>query len=122
MKAFLEVTQWPDTEFNCNHVYWMDDARNKMYAYAKFGNPLDTMTFKTPIQIDTRGRKFEVVRNIYNWVDPKAVVTANPTWTIQGSKGDKYIVKKDGNSYTCTCPGYTYRGECKHVKEIANGS
>jgi hypothetical protein len=82
MKAFLEVTEWPDTEFNCNHVYWMDDARNKMYAYAKFGNPLDTMTFKTPIQIDTRGRKFEVVRNdIYGWSDPDLTISANPCFS-----------------------------------------
>jgi len=119
MKAFLEVTQWPDTQSNCNHVYWMDDARNKMYAYAKFGNPLDTMTFKTPIQIDTRGRKFEVVRNdIYGWSDPDLTISANPTWTITGTKGDKYIVEKDGSVYNCTCSGFKFRGACRHITEV----
>jgi hypothetical protein len=119
VKAFLEVTEWADTEFNCNHVYWMDDARNKMYAYAKFGNPLDTVTFKNPIQIDTRGRKFEVVRNdIYGWSDPDLTISANPTWTITGTKGDKYIVEKDGSVYNCTCSGFKFRGACRHITEV----
>jgi len=35
---------------------------------------------------------------------------------IEGSKGAKYYVNK--GEKTCTCPGYTYRGTCKHVKEL----
>jgi predicted nucleic acid-binding Zn finger protein len=35
---------------------------------------------------------------------------------VLGSKGAKYIVNLDDN--TCTCPGYTYRGDCKHIKEL----
>jgi hypothetical protein len=121
MKAFLEITEWADTPFNCNHVYWMDDARNKMHAYARFGNPLDTQTFKAPIQIDTRGRKFVEVRNdIYKWTSTVAEVTANPTWTIEGSKGAKYVVEKDGSVYNCTCAGFKFRGACRHIKEVQN--
>jgi hypothetical protein len=121
MKAFLEVTKWPDTTVaNCNHVYWMDDSKDKMYAYAKFGNPAETQTFRNPIRIDTRGRKFEIVRNIYNWADPKVQVTANPTWTITGSKGAKYVVEKDGSVYNCTCSGFKFRGACRHIQEVQN--
>ena len=121
MKAFLEITEWADTQFNCNHVYWMDDAKNKMYAYARFGNPKDTKAFKAPIQIDTRGRKFVEVRNdIYGWVDPEKEVSANPTWTVQGSKGSKYIVEKDGSVYNCTCAGFKFRGACRHIEEVQN--
>ena len=96
MKAFLETTEWADTEFNCNHVYWMDDSKNKMYAYARFGNPNDTQTFKNPITIDVRGRRFvEVRRDIYKWTDPKdAPSSANPTWRVAGSKGAEYVVEK----------------------------
>ena len=123
MKAFLETTEWPDGSVtNCNHVYWMDDAKNKMYAYAKFGNPADTQTFKNPIQIDTRGRTFEVVRNdIYGWVENGLVVSTNPTWTVTGTKGDKYTVEKDGSVYNCTCSGFKFRGACRHIEEIENG-
>jgi hypothetical protein len=121
MKAFLEITEWTDTQFNCNHVYWMDDAKNKMHAYARFGNPHDTQAFKTPIQIDTRGRKFVEVRNdIYKWTDTAAEVSANPTWTIEGSKGAKYVVEKDGSVYNCTCAGFKFRGACRHIEEVQN--
>ena len=121
MKAFLEITEWADTQFNCNHVYWMDDARNKMHAYARFGNPKDTQTFQAPIQIDTRGRKFVEVRNdIYNWTDTKVEVSANPTWVIEGSKGAKYVVEKDGSVYNCTCAGFKFRGACRHIEEVQN--
>jgi len=122
MKAFFEVTEWADsTVANCNHVYWMDDSKDKMYAYAKFGNPAETQTFKNPIRIDTRGRKFEEVRNIYKWTVTGAVVSANPTWTVTGTKGDKYTVEKDGSVYNCTCSGFKFRGACRHIEEIENG-
>lgn len=120
MKAFLELTEWADGG-NCNHVYWMDDSKNKMYAYARHGNPADTQTFKSPITIDVRGRKFvEVRHDIYKWTDPAQAPATNPTWTVMGSKGDKYIVEKDGSVYTCTCSGFKFRGACRHVTEVEN--
>jgi hypothetical protein len=121
MKAFLEVTEWTDTQFNCNHVYWMDDSKNKMHAYARWGNPNDTQTFTRPIQIDARGRKFVEVRNdIYGWADPEDTASVNPTWTVEGSKGNKYIVEKDGDMYNCTCSGFKFRGACRHIEEVQN--
>jgi hypothetical protein len=125
MKAFLEITDWADTEFNCNHVYWMDDSKNKMHAYARFGNPNDTQTFNKPIAIDTRGRKFVEVRNdIYKWTDLEDVIpaTVNPTWRVAGSKGAEYVVEKDGSVYTCTCPGFKFRGACRHVQEVESNA
>ncbi len=127
MKAFLETTEWADTEFNCNHVYWMNDSKEKMYAYARFGNPMDVQVFKNPIRIDARGRRFEQVRNdIYGWVDAddeaEVASPTNPTWTVAGSKGDKYIVEKDGSMYTCTCSGFKFRGECRHIKEVQSNA
>jgi hypothetical protein len=125
MKAFLETTEWADTEFNCNHVYWMDDAKNKMYAYARFGNPADTQTFKKPISIDVRGRRFvEVRHDIYKWTDPEDVVavTANPTWRVAGSTGAEYIVEKEGSVYTCTCPGFKFSGACRHAQEVESNA
>jgi len=117
MKAFIETTQWDDGK-SYHHVYWMDDGKNRMYAYAKWGNPNETHTFKKPIQIDTRGRKFEEVRNIYGWVDAGGTITVNPTWEIAGSKGSTYTVEKVGSTYTCSCPGFKFRGSCRHAQEV----
>jgi hypothetical protein len=35
---------------------------------------------------------------------------------VEGSNGKEYEVT--GN-YKCTCPGFTFRGDCKHIKEPA---
>lgn len=34
---------------------------------------------------------------------------------VAGSKGKVYEV----TSHSCTCPGFTFRGTCKHVTELA---
>ena len=44
------------------------------------------------------------------------VFTPSDVVEVQGSKGAVYYVNTTEN--TCTCPGYTYRGTCKHVKEL----
>lgn len=124
MKAFLETTVWTGHKYQPNHVYWMDDGKNRAYAYARWGNPGDTQTFKKPLPMDIRGRRFvEVRHDIYGWTDAETVPeTANPTWTITGSKGDKYIVEKDGSVYNCTCSGFKFRGECRHIKEVESNA
>jgi len=36
---------------------------------------------------------------------------------MPGSKGNEYMVTVvDGFGVECTCPGYTYRKQCKHLK------
>lgn len=34
----------------------------------------------------------------------------------EGSKGNKYILTRYQGKITCTCPGATYRGHCKHAE------
>lgn len=38
---------------------------------------------------------------------------------VQGSKGNTYTVAKESGRITCTCPGFTFRGQCKHMAEVA---
>ena len=40
---------------------------------------------------------------------------------IIGSKGNEYTVVKEYGKSTCTCPGFTFRGQCKHLLELVNG-
>ena len=41
-------------------------------------------------------------------------------WTIQGSKGNSYLVIRQKGQYNCTCPGYTYRKSCRHIVEVGS--
>ena len=41
-------------------------------------------------------------------------------WTVQGSKGNSYLVIRQKGQYNCTCPGYTYRKSCRHIVEVGN--
>lgn len=38
--------------------------------------------------------------------------------TVQGSKGQTYIVTKENGKASCTCTGYGFRKTCKHVQEM----
>ena len=41
-------------------------------------------------------------------------------WEVKGSK-NTYVVKTNGNNLLeCECLGFTYRKNCKHIKEIVN--
>jgi hypothetical protein len=44
------------------------------------------------------------------------VTAAAPeTITVQGSKGDTYIVTKQNGKASCTCSGFTFRKSCRHL-------
>ena len=41
-------------------------------------------------------------------------------WEVLSSDGLKYYkVKFENNDYTCTCPGFNFRGNCKHIDHIS---
>lgn len=48
----------------------------------------------------------------------KSYDNKSKTKQVTGSKGNVYTVTKNGNKYSCTCPGFTYRRACKHLKLI----
>lgn len=37
-------------------------------------------------------------------------------WQVQGSRGAVYTVTQRGGHKTCTCPGFQFRKDCKHVR------
>ena len=111
MKFFRETTAWAVP----NHVYLLSTDKSKMYGYIK-RNTEDAITFKKPYRFDARGRSFIEVKELGE-IDLDEVKTE--TWKFTGSKGNEYVVQKIDNMLKCNCPGFTYRGDCKHVKEIA---
>ena len=91
------------------HTYLLDGT--KLVAYIK-ANEAVPFYFKNPIKgFDKRGRKFDTVPT----TPFKQLKKESNVITVQGSKGNVYTVDLDEK--TCTCPGFTFRGSCKHVGE-----
>jgi hypothetical protein len=45
-------------------------------------------------------------------------VSRSETFVVQGSKpGTTYMVTRDGSHWSCTCVGFGFRKDCKHVRE-----
>jgi hypothetical protein len=91
------------------HIYLLDGTSLVAYIQQHTTKPF---YFKKPIKgFDKRGRKFvEVTPNPF-----KTKVVSN-TITVQGSKGQTYSLDPDAK--TCTCPGFTFRGSCKHLELV----
>ena len=86
------------------HVYLLDG--NNLVAYVKKGETT-AFYFKSPIKgFDKRGRKF--IPGNPNLFTIKKETHAK---TVIGSSGQVYTVTED----SCSCPGFTYRGSCKHM-------
>jgi hypothetical protein len=91
------------------HTYLLDGTT--LVAYIKVGDT-KPFYFKNGIKgFSKSGRKFEELKTSPFKVD----VTISSVTKVQGSKGNVYEVDKEAG--TCTCPGYTYRGKCKHVEQ-----
>lgn len=89
------------------HTYLLEGTT--LVAYIRAGTK-EPFYFKSGIKgFDKRGRKFEKGNvKLFN----KAKEDTNVR-TVTGSKGQIYTV--NDSEGTCTCPGFTYRGACKHV-------
>ena len=113
MKFYKETTaDWASP--TPNHVYLLSSDKSKMYGYLKTGTE-DVTVFKKPYRFDARRRTFIQVTALGE-IDLDEVKVES--WEVLGSKGDKYIVRKLDGVLQCNCSGYTYRGECRHVKQI----
>jgi hypothetical protein len=106
--ALKETTDWGKATAP-NHTYLLDG--NSLVAYIKQGES-KPFYFKNPIKgFDKRGRKFDTLKtNPFKTFEVKSSIVK-----VSGSKGNVYEV--DTEEHTCTCPGFTFRGTCKHVTE-----
>lgn len=72
------------------------------------GNP------EFPFRRINRERIVEVNGAVVEYTKP--VDTKTVSITVQGSKGNTYVVTKEGNKKSCTCPGFSFRRTCKHLE------
>jgi hypothetical protein len=114
MEAVRETTVWTGVEYRQpNHDYLLDGDR--VVAYRPWGTG-EIRVLSGKIKIDRRGRKFEKLTD--NPFKGIGEAKKEPmVLEVKGSKGNSYFVNVEER--TCTCPGFTFRGQCKHV-EVAN--
>jgi SWIM zinc finger len=116
MKAFQELTNW-DTEFTVpNHVYFLNDSKEKMYGYVDSKGVVQTV--RTPYRFHSKGRKFKEVANRWNFVvkEEEVVESTGKEYRVPGSKGAIYTVTDDAGAWSCTCPASKWqKAECKHI-------
>jgi hypothetical protein len=102
MEALRETTDWATP----NHTYLLDGTT--LVAYIKQGETTPFYFSKGIKHFDKRGRKFEKASTtLFESHVESAVIE------VMGSKGAVYWV--DPELHSCTCPGFTFRGKCKHT-------
>jgi hypothetical protein len=111
-QAFRETTAWAEGTA-VNHVYLIEG--DSFLAYIRAGTQ-EPFWFRKPIKFSRSGRRFTAV-NPDPFGSSMSVLTPVNTREVAGSGGKTYIINLDEGS--CTCQGYTFRGVCKHVKELA---
>jgi len=120
MKAFQEITQWT-TEFDMpNHVYFLNDSKEKMYGYVQSTTGI-VQTKSKPYKFKASGRKFKEVENRWNFVvaEDEPVETVGRQYQVPGSKGAIYTVTDDNGAWSCTCPASKWqKGDCKHIVKL----
>ena len=102
IEILQEVTDWGKYKV-ANGVYHVNSAGHLVQHN-------DTI-YNTPI------KQFSKARRKFKKIGERPEELESGIIKVQGSKGNVYLV--DTINKTCTCPGFTFRGHCKHVKEIS---
>lgn len=97
-------------EFN---VYTGTIVREKFFATDEIG--ITTGDPRFPVRRIHRARIVEVGGAK---LDYQPVKSDRITKTVQGSKGNTYIVTAENGKATCTCQGFSFRKTCKHTQEV----
>jgi hypothetical protein len=92
-----ETTDWGDQPVN-NGIYHVN-LQGHLVQY-------NDKVFKNPLKQFSKARR--TFTKIGERVDP---LTRSDVKIVIGSKGQKYIIEND----KCSCPGFKFRGDCKHV-------
>jgi hypothetical protein len=77
----------------------------------------ELVEFKVPMKRFSKARRKFKVLDTYEDENEDTSVTKHE---FTGSKGNTYIVAVDSDGgISCNCPGFRFRGKCKHYTEVA---
>lgn len=114
MQALQETTKWASPHAQ-NHVYLVEGTN--LLAYIK-GGTTEQIWFSKPMKnFDRRYRTFRELKGRANPFKKPGAVESNLI-KVTGSKGSVYYVDPEKGS--CSCPGFMFRGKCRHVAEALN--
>lgn len=105
MKIVLEQTEWSDN--TANNMYLVTDNMERIIAYVPEGSKV-AQRFKNPIRWDVRNRKFKILKELQE-------NNTDDVRRVEGSNGRVYTLTRTDGRWQCTCPGYVYRGQCRHA-------
>lgn len=107
IEILQEITDWGKYKVN-NGIYHVNSA-GKLVAYQP--------NAESELQVlNVPSTQFSKARRKFKKIGSYPEITNEPhVKLIEGSNGNTYSL--DTEKGTCSCPGYTYRGNCKHVKE-----
>ena len=119
-KSIRVTTRFPD------HYYWatspwQDNTYQGVVGRPDRSVPEGSFMLLTPQDRNMPTRVIALCRVIaLEYADGTQVRTSDTkdevrVWQVQGSKGNVYTVTQRGTSKTCTCPGFQFRKDCKHV-------
>lgn len=106
IEILQEITDWGKYKVN-NGIYHVNSAGKLVAFQPNADEPVQELNVPST-QFSKARRKF---KKIGSYPEPKKENVIE----VKGSTGNIYYV--DTDKRTCTCPGFTYRGNCKHVKE-----
>ena len=117
-----ETTVWKSESPVPNHIYLLDNNSN-IIAYIKQGDKA-IIQLKSKIKLDKRYRKFIKVNHTGlsklmpkdNGHDYSIKPNVRIFKVISGNHD--YKIEVNGDSLSCTCIGYGYRGKCKHIEAV----
>ena len=84
---------------------WLNDRQFCLTGSSEYPVRIITMDLVEDIQLLTG--KF------------KDVDTKVKVFSVKGSKGNTYTVTRNGKGWNCTCAGFQFRRQCKHVSELS---
>lgn len=115
MKVLKEVTNWDVDYKQPNHTYLLDG--DKIVAYRVHHDGEVRVSPSRKIKLDQRYRKFEESKYVAaDWPGVSASTTDPAVKQVQGSNGKIYTIDLEKES--CSCPGFAFRGACKHIKQL----
>lgn len=105
IQILQEVTDWGKFKVN-NGIYHINGA-GSLVAY-QVNVDAELQVLKSP------SKQFSKSRRKFVKLGERPEELASHIIEVKGSKGNVYYVDTEKN--TCTCPGFTFRGNCKHIK------